>query len=38
MVPIPVGYSVSAVKYNGSPIGYYLRGVKGFQYAMFPAT
>ena len=38
MVPVPVGYSASAVKYNGSPIGYYLRGVKGFQYALFPVT
>ena len=36
MAPVPVGYSASAVKYNGSPIGYYLRGVKGFQYAIFP--
>jgi hypothetical protein len=38
MAPVPVGYSASAVEYNGSPIGYYLRGVKGFQYAMFPVT
>ena len=40
MAPIPLHYSVSAVKYNGypNPIGYYLRGVKGFQYAMFPVT
>ena len=38
MAPVPVGYSASAVKYNGSPIGYYLRGVKGFQYAIFPVT
>jgi hypothetical protein len=38
MAPVPVGYSASKVKYNGSPIGYYLRGVKGFQYAIFPVT
>ena len=38
MVPVPDGCSASSVKYKGSPIGYYLRGVKGFQYAIFPVT
>ena len=37
MVPIPVGYSVSNVTYNGGSIGYYLRGVNGMQYAFFNA-
>ena len=37
MVPVPDGYSVSAVKYNGSPIAYYLSRIKGIQYAFFPA-
>src|SRR5262249_38748192 len=33
MVPIPAGLCVSNVTYNGSPAGYFLRGVNGVQYA-----
>ena len=35
---VPIGYRVNAIQYNGGLIGYYLRGVKGFQYAIFPAA
>ena len=38
MAPVPDGYSVREIEGNGDSIGYYLRGVKGFQYAMFPVT
>ena len=38
MAPIPDGYSVNEVRRNGSSVDYYLRGVKGFQYAMFRVT
>ena len=37
MVPVLGGYAVSQVKYNGSPISYSLRGVKGIQYAFVAA-
>ena len=38
MAPVPDGYNVREVECNGGSISYYLRGVKGFQYAMFPVT
>ena len=37
MVPIPSGYRVSNVNYNGGSTAYYLRGVNGLQYAFFNA-
>jgi hypothetical protein len=37
MVPIPVGYNVTDIAYNGSPIGYSLSEIKGMQYAFFTA-
>jgi hypothetical protein len=37
MVPVPTGYMVSALSYNSKPIACSLRGVKGLQYACFPA-
>ena len=37
MVPIPVGYRVNNVTYNGGSTAYYLRGVNGMQYAFFNA-
>jgi hypothetical protein len=37
MVPIPVGYRVSNVTYNGGSTAFYLRGVNGMQYAFFNA-
>jgi hypothetical protein len=37
MVPITGGYSVGYVRSNGSAIGYYLRVIKGVQYAVFEA-
>jgi hypothetical protein len=35
MVPIPEGHSVGYVKQDGSSIAYYLRIIKGIQYAIF---
>jgi hypothetical protein len=37
MVPIPAGYAVSGITYNGSSIGYALTVIKGVRYAFFPA-
>ena len=37
MVPIPAGYTVSAVTYNSGPISFFLRTVKGIQYVFFTA-
>ena len=37
MVPIPVGYSISTITSNGNSTAYCLRGIKGMQYAFFPA-
>ena len=37
MVPIPLGYAVTNIAYNGGSTAYSLRGVKGMQYAFFPA-
>jgi hypothetical protein len=38
MAPVPTGFQVSNVRYNGSPISFYRRVIKGIQYAFFPAV
>ena len=38
MVPVPGGYSASAVTYNGSSLAYSSTWIKGIEYAWFPAT
>jgi hypothetical protein len=38
MVPIVDGYSVSYVRLNGTSIGYYLKVIKGIQYAILSAA
>ncbi|HYG34426.1 MAG TPA: hypothetical protein VEC99_06555, partial [Clostridia bacterium] len=35
MVPLPSGYSVSGVKYNGNAIQYSMEAIKGLQYVVF---
>ena len=37
MTPVPPGFAVTGIRYNGNPISYTLRGVKGIQYAFFSA-
>jgi hypothetical protein len=37
MVPIPVGYMVTNIAYDGNPIGWSLSKIKGMQYAFFTA-
>lgn len=37
MAPILKGYKVDELKYNGCPIRYSLKGIKGIHYAIFPA-
>jgi hypothetical protein len=38
MVPVPGGYSASAVTYNGSSLACGSTSIKGIEYAWFPAT
>jgi hypothetical protein len=38
MVPVPGGYSASAVTYNGGSLAYGSTWIKGIEYAWFPAT
>ena len=38
LVPIPSGYEVTNITFNGTPTGFSLRAVKGIHYALLPAT
>jgi len=37
MLPVPAGYNVGALRYNGSPIVHTLKAIKGIRYAFFEA-
>ena len=37
MIPIPIGYRVANISYNGGSTGFSLKGVNGIQYAVFTA-
>src|SRR5262249_33888773 len=38
MAPVPGGYGVTSVKFNGNPVAYQMRIIKGIQYAFITAS